>query len=128
MAGTRPFAKDGASLAQLRVKIAGTNQVAGTDYDRLVGGKSVSDLNNAELNIGIGTSLESDDFTGQEFTILICTNDLSGQAFSAVAWDEWGTTGGKWGGDIEYGFDGTNGYVKLKNLFTFLPATVILVQ
>ena len=90
--------------ATLAVDVRGTGGVAGTDYDRLAVKSAVSGL--ASVNLVVRFPLGKADFTGQTLTILTSSNDLSGQTFQSITFQD------GYIGTVNYG----NGFVSLTNV------------
>jgi hypothetical protein len=127
--GSFAFGKLGSQCAQLSIKIAGNNNVAGVDYDRLTATHRISGLSNANLNVSIATNLTPANLAGQVFTILTATNDLTGECFNSVQWSEAVVSPrGWWHGAVLYGFDSPTGYVRLSNLTVVAKGTIILLR
>lgn len=90
--------------ATLAVDVRGTGAVAGTDYDRLAVKSAVTGL--ANVNLVVRFPLGKADFTGQTLTILTSGNDLSGQTFQSITFQD------GYIGTVNYG----NGFVTLTNV------------
>ena len=106
VSGALAFGKVGSQFAQLNIEVAGSNNVAGTDYDRLAVTKSCTALSNANLNVNIPASLSPSVLGTQTFDIVTCTNNMAVLVFNSVSWSN------NWSGTVTYG----NGYVRLSDL------------
>jgi hypothetical protein len=116
--GSLAFTNNGAQYAQLNMEIAGTNNVAGVDYDRLTVSNSIAGLGYAGLTVNINTNLTAADLAGKGFTIVTCTNNLTGLNFQSVSYS------GKWSGAVLYG----SGYVALTNLTICEGGTIYVIR
>jgi len=93
--------------SRLRIHIAGTNGVAGVDFDRLQVDHDLTGLGNAVLEVNVNTNLATDALDGQELVVVSNATSLAG-AFASVQW------GGRWIGQVTY--NEPAGTVKLVNL------------
>jgi len=104
--------------ASVNVKILGTNNVVGTDYDRLKVDHDLTGLANAVLNVQIATNLTVAQLSGQSFVVVTNASALSG-GFSSVRWSA------GWAGSVSY----DNNCVTLSDLRPAGPAgTMIMVE
>lgn len=81
--------------SRLKIGVAGTNGVAGVDYDRLVVDHTLSGLSNAVLEIGGSTNLMKVTLTDQELVVVSNATTLAGE-FAAVEWTS------PWRGKVKY--------------------------
>jgi flagellar basal body rod protein FlgG len=106
--------------SRLRIHIAGTNGVAGVDYDRLVVDHDLTGLSNAVLEIGGSTNLVKVTLTGQELVVVSNATTLAGE-FAAVEWTS------PWRGKVKY--NDPPGTVKLIEVSSASsPGMVLMVQ
>jgi hypothetical protein len=81
--------------SRLKIGVAGTNGVAGVDYDRLVVDHTLSGLSNAVLEIGGSTNLMKVTLTDQELVVVSNATTLAGE-FASVQWTS------PWRGKVKY--------------------------
>lgn len=106
--------------SRLRIHIAGTNGVAGVDYDQLRVDHDLTRLSNAVLEVRVNTNLFKNALVGQEFVVASNAAALVG-SFVSVEWNM------PWRGKVKV--NDPAGTVKLVEVTAApQPGTVLLVQ
>ncbi len=115
--GNLAFARDGATPATLNIDVIKAGDPAVVANDVLAVSRSVSGLSNLVLNVTI-TDASYLDLASRPLTILLCDNDLAGEAFADVVYPD------GWTGIITCG----NGSVQLQLAPAGEDSPVIAVQ
>ncbi len=93
--------------SRLKIDIAGTNGVAGADFDRLLVDHTLTGISNAVLEVDVSTNLGPSALIGQELIVVSNAAALA-SSFARVEWS------GAWGGVVK--IDEPTGTVKLTKL------------
>ncbi len=100
--------------SRLKIDIAGTNGVAGVDFDRLLVDHDLTGLANAVLEVNVNTALAMDALGAQEVVVVSNATAIVG-TFSSVNWNA------PWNGTVTY--NEPVGTVKVG----FVPATKLAI-
>ncbi len=105
--------------SRLKIDIAGTNGVAGLDFDRLAVDHDLTGLSNAVLEIGGSNNLLKATLAGQELVVVTNAASLAGSEFLTVQWNP------PWRGKVKY--NEPAGTVKLVEVTSAPPPGMVLV-
>ncbi|MEI8243420.1 MAG: hypothetical protein WCI17_09155, partial [bacterium] len=105
--------------SRLRIHVAGSNGVAGVDFDQLAVDHTLTNLANAVLQVNVNTNLAKLALFGQEL-IVVSNATAIADTFASVEWNA------PWRGKVKY--NEPAGTVKLIGVTAApLPGTAILV-